>query len=203
MANAQYEPQTQDESDLYYTFANYKTSVSIKRPDFVIKYMDPNTLHYLDSIIPFIKTADSTTLMNCPFTEMYYTLYVRFMAPEGKIEQIKNREDLIGFLVNSFITQGLLEMEIQDIDVAGDSAEVYVIKEGKAEDAPYYFIKKGEDWKIDLYRSIVQANKSFELFINDKEMMEKYQLTRAKVIQSIIRENKWDQATRNIWYPQK
>jgi hypothetical protein len=199
---AQFSPQTQEQDDLWYIFNNYKVAVETYNGPQMVRYLDSNSVSYYEQLLDIIRYAGADELLETDFTSWYLCMYARFMAPAGSIEQMKEVEDLLGFLGKNLLAATMAGLEIQDIEVNGPAAVVYTIKEGQAVDYPFVFLQYADaDWRFDQLYNYRITNNAMNSSLKDEAIMAAYGGNKKALLEFIIKNQGWDRATHDLWSP--
>lgn len=201
--HAQYQPNSYDTEDLFYTFMNYQTAVLTNNSEMAISYIDNNSIAYYNDLLDKVKTSDSTTLLSEDISTIFTVLYVRFMAPDGEIEKMKSEKDLLKFMFKNMMMREIGDQEVRDIFVNDQTAIVFVSRDINDPVSSLYFVKVDNNWKLDFLSQIHETNKSFENLLTSAEVKKHFNGEKDKVINKVILEKGWILQGRNIWYPKQ
>lgn len=200
-AYGQFEPATQAEDDLAYTFMNFKTAAETGNVGLAAAYTDPASLKYFESLLGFVKTAGEDTLLSADFSSWLLTMFVRFMAADGAIAAMQNGYDLYAFLLRNKMSAEFFDLFVYDIKVEGGRATVYVERNGEILNTSYYFKQDGDDWKMDFLESSRKGNAAMESLLSRPEIMEAFGNDKKKLLNQIIESSGWNKRGRNLWVP--
>lgn len=192
---AQYVPVDQDTDDLRYIFMNFQAGVESNQPQLAAQYMDSNSIKYMDEILYALQNYDSTQLVGQRYGIIIPVMMSRFMAADGQISKMKDGNDYFSFFIKNILTPIYAGQIIIDIKVEGDSARVYTNSEGNETLNTFYFYKFGEDWKI----SFVKEIEVVEASLYSSQNIPYFSGSKDKVINSIVKGNKWDSMGRDLW----